>query len=115
MSRAVIRENIIRGRTIGESFAGETEPDGEYSSDVDTAETPTFGDASRGTQDTTGRRHRKVSGQVLSEFKNQKDLFSGPLLPSEVCLMTVVCAYFVFSCKQFRNSILSFYHRLKIL
>ncbi|XP_031251717.1 DNA-directed RNA polymerase I subunit 1 [Pistacia vera] len=83
MSRALIRENIIRGCTIGESFAGETEPDGEDSSDVDTAETPAFGDASRGTQDTTGRRHQKVSGQVPAEFKNQKDLFSGPLLPSE--------------------------------
>lgn len=80
MSRAHIRENIIRGRTIGESFAGETEPDGDDSSDVDTAETPAFGD-------TAGRRYQKDSGKMPYELKNQKDSFSGPLLPSEVCFL----------------------------
>lgn len=79
MPHADIRANLIRGCKLGESFSGgEEENDLGASSDVDTPETHSFNGAFPGTQDTTARRHQKG-------FSKQKDLFSGPLLPSDVC------------------------------
>ncbi|KAK1576819.1 hypothetical protein Q3G72_016726 [Acer saccharum] len=86
MPRAHIRANIISGHKLRESFAygaGETIPDIEDSSDLDTAETHALSAASPEIGDTSKRSHRKGGGQVPDQFKNQKDLFSGPLLPSE--------------------------------
>ncbi|KAL5783905.1 hypothetical protein ACOSQ2_006297 [Xanthoceras sorbifolium] len=86
MPRAHIRANIIRGYKLGESFAdgaGETVHDIEDSSDVDTAETHAPGAVPPEVGDTTKRSHRRGGGRLPADFKNQKDLFSGPLLPSE--------------------------------
>ncbi|KAK2633564.1 hypothetical protein Ddye_032678 [Dipteronia dyeriana] len=55
----------------------------EDSSDLDTAETHALSAASPEIGGTSKRSHRKGGGQVPDQFKNQKDLFSGPLLPSE--------------------------------
>ncbi|KAH9678838.1 DNA-directed RNA polymerase I subunit 1 [Citrus sinensis] len=85
MPHADIRANLIRGCNLGETFSGgEEEKDLGASSDVDAPETHSFNGTFPGTQDTAARRHQKGSGAVPSGFKKQKDLFSGPLLPSDV-------------------------------
>lgn len=86
MPHADIRANLIRGCNLGETFSGgEEEKDLGASSDVDAPETHSFNGTFPGTQDTAARRHQKGLGAVPSGFKKQKDLFSGPLLPSDVC------------------------------
>ena len=83
---------------MGRSFTGGSNgkplPEVENSNDttswgdvVDSAETNTVSDTSPGAQDGSTRRHRSKGGEVLHEFIKQKDFFSGPLLPPEVCCL----------------------------
>ncbi|KAK9289691.1 hypothetical protein L1049_007849 [Liquidambar formosana] len=50
----------------------------------DTAEINSSIAASQGVQGTATERHKRKSGQEADEFLKQKEIFSGPLLPSEV-------------------------------
>ena len=80
------------------SFTGRTNkkalPEVENSNDttpwsdvVDSAETDTASDTSPRAQDSATRKHGGKGGEVPHEFVKQKDFFSGPLLPSEVCCL----------------------------
>jgi DNA-directed RNA polymerase I subunit RPA1 len=98
MSGGNARRNVIQGCKVGRSLTGGTNgktllevqntndktPLGDV---VDTAETETSSATSSGAQDSPTRRHRRKGGEVPLEFFKQKGLFSGPLLPSEVCYL----------------------------
>ncbi|XWS59174.1 hypothetical protein CRYUN_Cryun08bG0099300 [Craigia yunnanensis] len=94
MSGAQMRENVIRGCTMAGSFSGEAGSGIEDANDasssengVDIAETNTTETGFIGAEDTSAKA-RKKKAQVHLEFMKQKNLFSGPLLPSEVKKIT---------------------------
>ncbi|XP_041024311.1 DNA-directed RNA polymerase I subunit 1 [Juglans microcarpa x Juglans regia] len=95
MSGADARRNAIRGCKLGRSSTGGTNgkslPEVENTDDmthwgdvVDIVETDPSSVASPGARDSATKKQRKKGGEVLLDFVKQKDLFSGPLLPSEV-------------------------------
>ena len=90
MSGAQMRENVIKGCTMADSFSGEAGSGIEDANDasssengVDIAEMNTPETGFIGAED-TGAKACKKKAQVPLEFMKQKNLFSGPLLPSEV-------------------------------
>lgn len=67
---------------MGESFAngdGETVLDAEDTSDIDSAEGGV----------TNKRKHSKGGGKGPTKYRNPKDLFSGPLLPTQVMISDI--------------------------
>ncbi|XWS43173.1 hypothetical protein CRYUN_Cryun16bG0080100 [Craigia yunnanensis] len=94
MLGAQMRENVIKGCTMADSFSGEAGSGIEDANDasssengVDIAEMNTPETGFIGAED-TGAKTRKKKAQVPLEFMKQKNLFSGPLLPSEVKKIT---------------------------
>ena len=98
MSGAYSRSNIIRGCKLErpdhdeeEDNSSEVENVNEYAFENDTA-------TSNGTEDFAQKRHVKSKGKSApEEHSKQKNLFSGPLLPSEVCFDAII------SFPSFRN------------
>lgn len=101
MAGAATRGNVIRGYKMGRSSTGGTNgkplPEEENTSDitplgdvVDTVETDTTSATSPGAQDSAAKRHKRKGGKAPVDFFKQKDFFSGPLLPSEVCYFATV-------------------------
>ncbi|XVE96012.1 hypothetical protein REPUB_Repub02eG0185000 [Reevesia pubescens] len=94
MSGAQMRENVMRGCKMADTYsdlAGSGIEDAndacssEDGVDVDEMNTPKAGFI--GAEDTAAKA-RKKKAQVPLEFLKQKNLFSGPLLPSEVKKIT---------------------------
>ncbi|KAK6289691.1 hypothetical protein POUND7_001232 [Theobroma cacao] len=94
MLGAQMRENVIRGCKMVDTFSDEAGSGLEDADDVSSSgngvdiaemDTPEIGfTGSEG----NGAKARKKKAQVPLEFMKQKNLFSGPLLPSEVKKIT---------------------------
>ncbi|XVE89393.1 hypothetical protein DITRI_Ditri19aG0198100 [Diplodiscus trichospermus] len=85
MSGSQMRENVIRGCTMADSFSGEAGSGVEDANDASSAENGIdMDEMSIPEAEDTGAKARKKKAQVPVEFMKQKNLFSGPLLPSEV-------------------------------
>ncbi|KAK5842828.1 DNA-directed RNA polymerase I subunit 1 [Gossypium arboreum] len=89
MSGSQMRENVIRGCKMADTFSGEVGSDIEDANDASSSEegvdikktkTPEIG--FKGADGTSTKARKKA--KVPLEFLKQKNLFSGPLLPSEV-------------------------------
>ncbi|PPD87092.1 hypothetical protein GOBAR_DD15973 [Gossypium barbadense] len=89
MSGSQMRENVIRGCKMADTFSGEVGSDIEDANDASSSEegvditktkTPEIG--FKGADGTSAKACKKA--KVPLEFLKQKNLFSGPLLPSEV-------------------------------
>ncbi|OMO70228.1 RNA polymerase, alpha subunit [Corchorus olitorius] len=94
MSGAQMRENVIRGCTMVDTFSGEAGSGLEDANDaavssgsVDTDEMDTT-ETGFAAAEHSGPKARKKKAQIPLEFMKQKNLFSGPLLPSEVKKIT---------------------------
>ncbi|KAA8549764.1 hypothetical protein F0562_001218 [Nyssa sinensis] len=94
MSAAHTRANIIRDCKLEGPYTGGAEEkpssevvnadDSPLGSGLDPFEIDTFTTVSDGIEDSVTKKHGHKGKQVPQEFINQKNFFSGPLLPSEV-------------------------------
>ena len=101
MTDAQTRANIIRGSKLERPLSGVVEEKSSsevenvndmfpWGDGVDTAETHSSIAPTDGIQDTVAKKVQRKGAEVPTEYFKQKSFFSGPLLPSEVCFLSII-------------------------
>lgn len=105
-----MRANIIKGHKLDGFRSGGAEErsssevvnanESSWNDDFQTAETESFSAVSDGINSPVAEKPSNQAGRVSQEFKKQKQAFSGPLLPSEVCLVAALIVNLFKICKN---------------